>query len=109
MRAKRVKHACGEEHALDFEHRPCPLEFGQHERTCPVSATRRKLAILAIVSALSALSAGPIFGKITEEPISCSNPAGQQPSGQQPGCQNDNLTQESENQNPAGHAPGGHN
>jgi hypothetical protein len=65
--------------------------------------------IFAIVSVLSALSAGPLFAKIAEVPISCENPGGQEPGGQQPQCKNQNLTQESENQNPAGHAPGGHN
>ena len=70
---------------------------------------RRKLAIFAIASALSALSAGAVFAKITPEPISCTNPAGSQPGGQQPECQNQNLTQESENQNPSGKAPPGQN
>lgn len=74
-----------------------------------MGATRRKLAIFAIVSALSALSAGPMFAKITEEPISCANPSGSEPQGQQPECKNQNLTQESENQNPSGKAPPGHN
>jgi hypothetical protein len=74
-----------------------------------VSATRRKLAILAIVTALSALGAGSVFGKITEVPVSCTNPAGQQPTGQQPECTGGAHTQENENQNPAGHAPPGQN
>jgi hypothetical protein len=69
-----------------------------------VSATRRKLAILAIVTALSALGAGSAFGKIQDV---CTNPGGNQPAGQQAECQGAAHTQESVN--PAGHAPPGQN
>ncbi|WP_406861749.1 hypothetical protein ABZO31_15210 [Streptomyces sp. HUAS MG47] len=73
---------------------------------------KRVGAAVAAVAASFALglgTAGVADAKIHEEPISCTNPAGNLPGGQQPSCQNDTLTQESENQNPAGHAPGGHN
>lgn len=60
---------------------------------------------LAVVPALT----NQAFARITEEPISCTNPNGFPPPGQQPECQNENLDQETENQNPSGFAPPGQN
>ena len=62
---------------------------------------------LAIVPALT----NQAFAKITEEPVACENPAGQEPGGQQPRCKGAGQTQitETENQNPAGKAPPGQN
>ena len=68
------------------------------------------LATFAVMAAVgSVFVATPAEAKITEEDVSCANPAGNEPGGQQPSCHNDNLVQESEKQNPSGAAPPGQN
>ena len=74
-----------------------------------MSRFRRAMAVAIASAAFVAVAPGTAFGKITEEPISCTNPSGKQPGGQQPECKGGAHDQETENQNPSGKAPPGHN
>ncbi len=70
------------------------------------------LAVIAIALTLAIAPAfiNQAFAKITEEPVACENPRGQEPGGQQqPVCKGAGQTQITENQNPAGKALPGKN
>ncbi len=69
----------------------------------------KKLVALVLACLFALSTAGGVAAKITEVPISCANPSGNEPGGQQPQCKNTKLTQTSENQNPSGKAPPGQN
>jgi len=74
-----------------------------------MSKLGRALTIAILAAALGAATGGAGLAKITPEPVSCTNPGGQQPGGQQPECKGEGLDQETENRNPAGKAPAGQN
>lgn len=64
---------------------------------------------VALAFAIAPAFVTSAFAKITEEPVACENPAGNEPGGQQPECKGEGQTQITENQNPAGKAPPGQN
>ncbi len=64
---------------------------------------------VALTFAIAPAFTNQAFAKITEEPVACENPGGNEPGGQQPVRKGAGQTQITENQNPAGKAPPGQN